>query len=530
MGASSRGSRPSRKVAPRVFTILDAMEDPALFGRIFRPEESWRPWKVFLKALFGLPMTEEEAIIFQKQTGRQTPPMKPAQEAWVVAGRKGGKSRIAALVAVYVACFRDHRKFLAPGERGTVMVIAADRKQARNVFRYINGLLQSLPMLAAMVDSRTKESINLTNGITIEVHTANFRTVRGYTVVAAICDEIAFWRSEESANPDFEILNGLRPGMATVPGSLLLCISSPYARQGALWQAYQRHYGQDGAPVLVWQADTLTMHSTLPDKRVIEEAYQNDPIAAASEWGAEFRQDIDAFVSRETVEAVVVRDLRKIPPIPSQRYVAFVDPSGGSGGDSMTGAVVHWEGEHFVLDLLLERRPPFSPEATAKEFCEEFKRYGITKVIGDHFGGEWPAERFRQHGIDYQIADKSKSDLYREMLPLITSQQVQLLDNSRLITQLCALERRTGRGGRDSIDHPRGMHDDLINAVAGALVAAQTLAKKPFVFRAVMVVRSGIPETLKQFPGLAQRLKRRGRRPPEHWPDPRYGPYGDPWD
>ena len=147
-------------------------------------------------------------------------------------GRRGGKSLIAALVAVFLACFRDYRKILAPGERGTVMVIAADRRQARGVFRYIAGFLDAVPMLARMVESRTKEVIDLTNRVTIEVHTANFRAIRGYTVIAAICDEIAFWRSEESANPDTEILNGLRPGMATVPEALLLCISSPYARRG----------------------------------------------------------------------------------------------------------------------------------------------------------------------------------------------------------------------------------------------------------------------------------------------------------
>ena len=74
-----------------------------------------------------------------------------------------------------------------------------------------------------------------------EVHTASFRSVRGYTVVAAILDEIAFWRSEDSANPDREIVNALRPAMATVPGALLLAMSSPYARRGVVWDAYQRH-------------------------------------------------------------------------------------------------------------------------------------------------------------------------------------------------------------------------------------------------------------------------------------------------
>jgi hypothetical protein len=38
------------------------------------------------------------------------------------------------------------------------------------------------------------------------------------------------------------------------------------------------------------------------------------------------------------------------------------------------------------------------------------------------------------------------------------------------------LERRTARGGRDSIDHPPGAHDDLANAVAGL---CSTLTTQP---------------------------------------------------
>lgn len=96
----------------------------------------------------------------------------------------------------------------------------------------------------------------------IEIHTASFRAVRGYSVVAAICDELAFWRSDESANPDAEILAALRPAMATIPGALLLAISSPYARRGALWTAYRDHYGRHNSDVLVWQAASRAMNST----------------------------------------------------------------------------------------------------------------------------------------------------------------------------------------------------------------------------------------------------------------------------
>lgn len=81
----------------------------------------------------------------------------------------------------------------------------------------------------------------------------------------------------------------------TPPGALLVCISSPYARRGALWDAYRRHYGQDGDPVLVWQADTRSMNPTV-DERVIADAYEQDEAAAAAEYGAEFRRDVESFI------------------------------------------------------------------------------------------------------------------------------------------------------------------------------------------------------------------------------------------
>ncbi len=124
-----------------------------------------------------------------------------------------------------------------------------------------------------------------------------------------------------------------------------------------------------------------------------------------------------------------------------------------------------------MLDAVREVKPPFSPEQTVAEFTALLEAYGVSRVTGDRYGGEWPREQFRKHGIDYDLADKSKSDLYRELLPLLNSGRVELLDLPKLGAQLCGLERRTARGGRDSIDHAPGAHDDIANAVAGALLA-----------------------------------------------------------
>src|SRR5215831_17057486 len=127
----------------------------------------------------------------------------------------------------------------------------------------------------------------------------------------------------------------------------------------------------------------------------------------------------------------------------------------------MTLAVAHHEHGRAVLDVVRERRPPFNPEAVVKEFAEVLRTYRLHTVSGDHYAGEWPREQFRKQGISYQVADRPKSDLYRDLLPRLTSGTVELLDHPRLITQFSGLERRTTRSGRDSIDHGPGGHDDL---------------------------------------------------------------------
>ena len=99
-------------------------------------------------------------------------------------------------------------------------------------------------MLAAMVERRDAESIDLSNRVTIEVGTCSFRSIRGYTVAAAICEEISFWYSEDSANPAEEILNAIRPAMATIPHAMLLAIGTPHAKRGPMYETFKRHYGE----------------------------------------------------------------------------------------------------------------------------------------------------------------------------------------------------------------------------------------------------------------------------------------------
>jgi hypothetical protein len=463
----------SKPKSRHAVSIIDAMDDPHLFGKFFRNRTTWATWRVFLCALFGLPMTAEQLVVYKQCTNREAPPSNGFNEAWLACGRRSGKSFILSLSAVYLACFRDWRAHLGPGERATIMIIAADRRQARVCLRYIKGLLQ-VEMLRELIENETAEAVHLTNFVTIEVHVASFRTTRGYAVAAALVDELAFWATDEhSAEPDREVINALRPGMAQFPNAMLLCASSPYARKGSLWSAYQKHFGKDDAPALVWQAPTRVMNPSIPQS-VIDEAMADDPASAAAEYMAAFRTDIEGYIPVEVVRACVTTGTyERAPQLGVYNYLGFVDPSGGSN-DSFTLAIGHNDltKQTVVIDCLREIKPPFSPEQVCAEFADLLKTYAIHSITGDRYAGQWPVEQFGKFNIVYTQSAAPKSDLYRDLLPLLNSARIELLDNQRLISQLVGLERRVARGGRDSIDHaPNGSHDDLSNSVAGVAAA-----------------------------------------------------------
>jgi hypothetical protein len=68
------------------FSIIEALDEERLFKPFFKGD-TWRTWRAFLKALFGLPMLHDECAIYTAHTGRTTPPTIPFREACLVVGR-----------------------------------------------------------------------------------------------------------------------------------------------------------------------------------------------------------------------------------------------------------------------------------------------------------------------------------------------------------------------------------------------------------------------------------------------------------
>lgn len=467
---------PEQSASPRIrkpakehhLTLIDAIADPQLFAPFFKDPETWIAWGTFIAACFGLDMDEEQLAIYRECTGRTDVPHEQFKEIVLTCGRRAGKSYTLALIAVWLACFHSYKKYLSEGELGVVMVLAADKAQAKVILGYVRGFVKKIRMLARMVRKDTQFGLELSNSVAIEITASNFKTVRGRTVVAALCDEVCFWSSEYSSSPDTETVAAIRPAMSMIPNSMLLIASSPYAKRGVLFEQWKKYHGKNDKRVLSWHAPTERMNPRV-DPAVIAQAYEDDAVAASAEYGAIWRTDIESFVSRDAVEACMSAEHER-GYSSSNRYFGFVDPSGGAH-DSMTMAIAHVEKGITVLDVLREKRPPFSPEGVVEDFSAIFKLYGIRKVLGDKYAGEWPREQFKKHGIVYDPSAKPKSQLYTDFLPLLNSRKVDLLANDRLLNQLASLERRTARSGKDSVDHPPNGMDDVANAVAGVVTS-----------------------------------------------------------
>ncbi len=445
--------------------LNQAMLDPALFGHSFGGP-TFAAWRSVAKMLDGLPLDEDELALWCRITSRDAPPTVAFREAYLIKPRRAGGTLFAAALGLHAA-LQDYRDRLGRGEVATVAMIACDRRQARQLMNYCEGLIADSPMIAAEVSGRTQETISFAHRVNLEVHTTSFRSTRGYSYAAVILDEMAFFRDDLSANPDIELVRAVRPGLANL-GGRLLGLSSPHSRRGHLYAMWQQHYGRP-SDVLVIQAGGPTLNPTI-NAAVIDRARAEDPVAARSEWDAQFREDISQYLTDELIEAAMPGRLKRGPRLSS---VAFVDMSGGVS-DSAALGIAHSETVDGVVQIRVDHLEvvpaPHKPSEVAERFAATLKRLGLSRVTGDRYAAGWCAGAFEQHGIQYESAELDKSAIYGEVLPLFSEQRVEIPDDQRLISELRLLERKPRAGGRpDNVDHPPRAHDDAANAVAGAL-------------------------------------------------------------
>lgn len=463
--------QPRRTVA--LPNIVEMMTDARLFGSMY-PGPTWGPWQAILKAAFALEMTEEEIRFFDIVAGGRPLPIKRVRELVIAAGRRAGKDAVTALIAAYFAMTFKPEGRVRAGERPLILLLAADRSQARNLLRYISGLFQ-IPALKALITRETQDGFELANGIDISVGTADFKTVRGRAILLCVMNELAFWTGENSASPDKEVYRAILPATASLGDkAMVVMISSVHRRAGLLYEKHARSFGKDDPKTLVITASTRQLNPTI-DQELIDDALAADPQSAAAEYGSIWRDDLSGYISLTEVQACVDTGITERKPVPGIRYVGFIDASSGRS-DSYAAAVASRDGDVGILHAVIEIPAPADPVKATATVAAVMRDYGISQVWGDRYAVGFVAAELGRHGLTLQHTTKSRSDLYRELLPALRSQRVRLVDSERAVAQFAALERRALSAGGERIDHPAtsGSKDDLSNAIAGALVMAAT--------------------------------------------------------
>jgi hypothetical protein len=444
--------------------VVQAMRDPNLLNVFGNPKE-WLAWTSVLKGTYGLALDPDELALFKTVAGGREPPSSPVKELCAVIGRRGGKTRVASALLVWSAVSRNWREVCAPGEVATHVLLAGSKEQAAIALRYCKAMLEVSPVMRQHVVNETADGVLLDTNAELVILASNFRSIRGRSVPLCIMDEVSFWHDGLVADLPNETYAALRPSMATFPNPLLVLISSAYKKSGLFFERYEAGYGKNDPDQLVVLGASRVFNPTLSEAFVAKEL-RRDPTKNSAEYLSQWRLDIEKFISLDALRECVVPHRRALAPSLSIRYRAFVDVSGGAN-DSLALCIAHDEGEVTVVDLVHERESPFDPQAAVRETVEIMRRYRVQSVTGDNYAAGWASGAFEASGIKYTKTDLSKSRLYENLLPSIMSKRIELLDHPETIAQIYGLERRTARGGRDTVDHSRGAHDDLANVIAG---------------------------------------------------------------
>ncbi|MGB3864520.1 MAG: hypothetical protein WBA29_02685 [Xanthobacteraceae bacterium] len=487
-------------------TLAAAMRDVNLLGAPFQAPTFW-PWHCVAKVISGERLDKREAELFRQCTGRTKLPSGPVRNLILLVGRRGGKDRFMSAVAIYRAALAAKwHEIMSPGELAVGLLLGADKKQARILRRYCQGLLAA-PMLKALVSRNVDEVIEFRNGAALEIATNDAELVRGRSAIAVLGTECCFWvTNAASASNDEEVVGAAEPCMAMCPdGGLLLMASSVYRKRGYMHRRWKELHGNDDAEDICWLAPSRVMNRALPAD-VETKAMRQDPQRAKAEFGSQWREDVSDFLPIDILEAATDFGVRERSPLRNVKYYAFVDAAGGTGKDAFSIAIAHRDPDGTaVLDFLRERKPRFVPAAVVKEYAEILRLYRISSIKGDRYSAGWNADEWGRAGINYEASEQTKSELYLAALPMLLSGQVRLLDVPVLRQQFASLERRVHSSGRESVDDngSASANDDLSNAVAGAIVQISS-HPAPLIVSSEVLARS------------AQSVPRRssGRRPP----------------
>jgi len=436
--------------------------------------------RTVLKAVYHLPMTAAERHTFREHAGRAYRKGETWQEITLLVGRRGGKSLLAGIVALFELLRPETRAALSPGEAAVVPIISRTRDTARTVFEPIEYQARTNPLLAPLCRNILAGSsyreiefrYDDRNPLFLRVMPARHWAVLGRAVPAGVLDEFC-WFPTEGASTDRDIVEALEPSLAQFGDhGKVLEISSPWIKAGLAYERWkERATLRHG---FVFTATSKEFNPLTLSARFLARQQAKDPVAFARNFLAEFSDAIDAFLPAASVDACVERGKRQVPPQEGVKYRGFLDAA--YKRDRFVFLVASRHGNRMRVDVLRRWYPPVKLGLVLAEIRQLAREYHLSgEVNGDQYGSAPLRELLRKDcGLGYRevtLTVQSKVQIFGTLKGLVNQERIELLDEPETLRELRALEARVTPAGNVQIGHPvsGGFHDDA--AVTLALAA-----------------------------------------------------------
>ena len=242
-----------------------------------------------------------------------------------------------------------------------------------------------------------------------------------------------------------------------------------------MWNVYQEHFGKnliEDEETVFLKGPSLLMNPTLK-KATVQKAYDRDPVVASSEFGASFRESIGGYVNSTTLKKVTVKDRKELHYNSFSKYIAAADLSAGvSENSDDASAVIGYvkksligAPDKLIICKYLHYNAPFNPDYVIKKMSELLREFKIKRIHADNYASQFQSRLWGKNRIKHIPIKRNKTEIYADLLGMISSGSIELLDDPELLTQAMNLQRKTVGGGREIIDHISGADDALINSI-----------------------------------------------------------------
>lgn len=411
----------------------------------------------------------------------------------LIIGRRGGKSTISAILGLFCSIKEDWSKYLYKHPHATTLVLSHTKEFSQEILEILRTMAQASPILSRLIDTKKKNTQTTFNlkipfiykneqggdyvkysRVQVKVGAASKKSTRGIAACAVLCDEIAFWGTEEkSAERDIDILRALKPAMAQFDNkAILIKLSSPGIKQGELYNEYQN---RENLPpnFVVFKAPSWVWNNILNNQFLATE-YKLDPTGFGSEYRADFVDSLSDFISPEMVDLCVMKGTPLNPPEQKKTevtYIAAIDAA--FKGDRFTftiAGVTNGRIKQYVMKAWEgNRKQPIKAHEVAQFIRTVCREYGVSRIHADQYAFQPLKEIFEQYGlllIETPFTNNFKKQIYYHLKSVIHNQKLDLLDHVLTINEIKQLQCEQTSTGTVRIGHPVGGHDDCATVIA----------------------------------------------------------------